>query len=191
MSPAAVATTMSDDLTVLRLDVDADAVRALLESIPGLSPAALSEFGSDEAGAGADADPAPSRERTGPRVGETPPPGAGDQHDPEETTSDGRSTLLIAAVAGTVLAVVAAVGALLYRRRASGAGSLSVPNIDGVPDLNVGPFGDDDPDDPDDEATETSRSPSTVDSAPLIGMAALALGGVVVRAVQSAGNADD
>jgi hypothetical protein len=181
---------MSDDLTVLRLDVDADAVRALFESIPGLSPAELSETGPDEAGAETAAEPAPSRERTGPRVGETPPPGAGDQHDPAvaSESSDGRSTLLVAAVAGAVLAAVAAVGALLYRRRSSNGGSLSAPDLDGVPDLNVGPFGDDEPDE---EATETPRPPSTVDSAPLIGMAALAVGGVVVRTVRSGADADD
>lgn len=183
MSAAADGTHMSDDLTILRLDVDADAVRALLESIPGLSPAELSEIEAGGEPDETDSDAAPSRERTGPRVGETPPPGAGDQHDPAVDADDGRSTLLIAGAVGAVLAVVAAVGAVLYRRRSSGADSPTVPSLDGVglPDVDVGPFGDDSSD----ESIEADRSPSTIDRAPLIGMAALALGGVVLRAVRS------
>jgi hypothetical protein len=184
MSAAADHSDMSDDLTVLRLDVDADAVRALLESIPGLSPAELPEIEPERESDRTDSDPSPPRERTGPRVGETPAPGVGDEYDPAKDSDDGHSTLLIAGAVGAVLAVVAAVGAVLYRRRSSDGTSLSAPDVGGigVPDVDVGPFGGDDPAD---EPVETERSPSTIDRAPLIGMVALAVGGVVVRAVRS------
>lgn len=179
---------MGDDLTVLRLDVDADAVRALLEAIPGVSPAELPAPDTEREGDDADLVTAPSRERTGPRVGETPPPGAGDQHDPvEESSDDGRSPLLLAGVAGAVLAVLVAVGGLLYRRRSSGAGSPSISGLEDVSVPDVGPLGADS--DPSASSAGPDRSPSRIDRAPLIGMAALAVGSVVVRALR-AGAAD-
>lgn len=181
---------MADDLTVFQFDVDAEAVRTLLEAVPGISPDDLDELDVAEQ---ADEQPeqrsgttaTPSTERTGPRVGETPPPGAGDavESGDDETDSDeGRNTLLLAGIGATVLAAVAGVGLYVYRRRSSDGEALSVPAVD--TDLDV--IGDSE-DGMDDDGSE-DRTRSAVDAAPLVGMALLALGGAIVRHVQSSGD---
>jgi len=187
---------MTDDISLFRFDIDAEAIRALLEAL-GVPPAALDELDTETDGASSDSSTRtpPSRERTGPRVGETPPPGAGEQVPPSEADEDddGRRRLLLLAGAGvTVLAALTAVGAFRYRRR-SGASELPTPDVDlSTPDLDrvtglVG--GDDDTvDDAEPEPTpERERPESAVDAAPLIGMAALAVGAVVRRAVTADG----
>lgn len=184
---------MSDDLTVFRFDIDADAVRTVLDSILGLSPADLDglESAADTATGTERSPTAPSAERTGPRVGETPPPGAGDtvaEHDYNGPTEsdDGRNMFLLAGAGVTLVGTIAAVGAVLYRRRSTGSDDLPIPDVD----TSLGLLGEDE-DSEDDIATDgsqrsdTDRSESAVDAAPLVGMALLAVGGAVVRYVQS------
>ncbi|WP_372480432.1 hypothetical protein ACAH01_04870 [Halomicrobium sp. HM KBTZ05] len=176
---------MTDEFSVFRFDVDAEAMRALLESL-GVEPSVSAAFERDETDD--ERASAPHGERTGPRVGETPPPGAGDQVAPEDSPEEsdgGRRTLLVAALGTAVVALLMAVAVVVYRRR-SGETLPDVPVPDGVPIPDVGtlpgPFGDGDEPSP-----ERSRSPAdeeTVDAAPLVGMALLSLGGAVLRRVQ-------
>jgi len=184
---AAVGTDVTDDLTILRLDVDAEAMKALLEAIPGVEPADLEPPATDtDDGEATSSASSPATERTGPRVGETPPPGAGDQVTISKE-SGGRSRRRLALFAGggvAVLAVVGAVATVFSRRRKS----------DDRDAFDIGdslPIGDDETDDydetvgHDDDVGETGRIASKTDGAPVLGMAVLAVGAVVVRRMQS------
>jgi len=182
---------MTDDLTIFQFDVDAATVRTLVDAIPGLGPEDIDELGLlDEPPAeGTEATDSqstasPATERTGPRVGETPPPGAGDtvELDSEPAESEGgRKTFLLAGAGVTALAALAGGGFYLYRRRTGDAPDLSVPDI--------GVLGDDSRDQEAERRTREDRVQSAVDGAPMIGMALLAVGGAVVRRVRSSGDA--
>jgi len=180
---------MSDDFSLLRFDIDEAAMRSILDAL-GVSPAQLDAFDDADSTESTSPTAPPSTDRRGPRVGETPPPGAGEQvpaDAADDEASGRRRTLLLAGAGGAVLAVVAAVGAVLYRRR-SDAGDLPTPDFP-TPDLDrvTGAFGDDE--DADEtvptSATDRDRPDSTVDVAPLVGMAALAVGGTIIRTIRS------
>jgi hypothetical protein len=189
---------MTDDFTVLRLDIDSAAMRALLEAIPGVEPGDFDETDDDQArGTVTERTSAPSTSRSGPRVGETPPPGAGDQlREPDEADGEGdeggrRRTLLLAGVGTTVFAVLAGVAALLYRRRSTDGDEVSVLDVGGLLDgdeqASTTPEGTGD----DDRISADERAASTVDAAPFVGMGALAVSAVVARYVQSDERASD
>ncbi|ACV49254.1 MULTISPECIES: hypothetical protein [Halomicrobium] len=169
---------MTDEFSVFRFDVDAEAMRALLESL-GVEPSVPAAFEPDEIDDERASEP--HGERTGPRVGETPPPGAGDQNaadDSPEASDGGRRTLLVAA-AGTAVVLLTVLAVVVYRRR-SGETLPDVP----IPDVGTlpGPFGD--ADEPSPERSRSAADGETVDAAPLVGMALLSLGGAVLRRVQ-------
>jgi len=181
---------MTGDLTVLRLDVDSEAMRTLLEAIPGVEPADLeppveTDDGDDEAG-----ESPPSTERTGPRVGETPPPGAGDPITEAEGSDAGgrnrRRIALVGAIGVTALAVVGAVAAVLYRRRGRDRG-IDFDDRDGLPvGDGGGTDGGGETETPAAEETATSeRLSSKIDAAPILGMALLAVAAVIVRRLQA------
>lgn len=181
---------MPDDFSVLRLDIDGEAMRALL-AVLGVPPSTVEGVEREEPDTGDEARSAPSRERAGPRTGETPPPGAGDAVAPDEEApgDEGRNTLLLAALGTALLGVVAAAGYLLYRRRSNGTGiSERVPGTDDVPVPDIadptGLLGDDEGE-PEPEPRATTDGGRPVDAAPLIGMGALALAGAAVRRVRS------
>jgi len=192
---------MTDDLTVLRLDIDSAAMRTLLEAIPGVEPAdfagAFDEADDDETrGTATERTSAPSASRSGPRVGETPPPGAGDQvREPDETDGereeDGRRrTLLLAGVGATVLAVLAGVAALVYRRRSADGDEVPIPDVGSLldGDEQASPAHEgirDDEQIDDDRISADERAASTIDAAPFVGMGALAASAVVARYVRS------
>ncbi|WP_018258008.1 hypothetical protein [Halomicrobium katesii] len=176
---------MTDEFSVFRFDVDAEAMRALLESL-GVEPSVPAAFEPDETDAERASEP--HGERTGPRVGETPPPGAGDQiavEDSPEASGGGRRTLLVAAVGTAVVALLTVLAVVVYRRR-SGETLPDVPVPDDVPIPDVGtlpgPFGD--ADEPNPERSRPAADEETVDAAPLVGMTLLSLGGAVLRRVQ-------
>ncbi|PSP93762.1 hypothetical protein BRC91_09230 [Halobacteriales archaeon QS_4_62_28] len=176
---------MTDDLTVLRLDVDSEAMRTLLEAIPGVEPADLeplaeTDDGDDEAG-----ESPPSTERTGPRVGETPPPGAGDPTtEAEGSDAGGRNRRRIALVGAISVTALAVVGAVLYRRRGRDRGiDFDFDDRDGLP---VGDGGGTDGGSETETAT-SERLSSKIDVAPILGMALLAVAAVVVRRLQAGG----
>jgi len=189
---------MTDDISLFRFDIDAEAIRVLLDAL-GVPPAALDELDieTDEDGDTSAVSTPPSGERTGPRVGETPPPGAGEQVPPSADDEDDGSPkrlLLLAGGGAALLATLAGIGAVLYRRR-SPSSDLPTPDLDlPTPDLDRatgliggGADGDGRANDEPERAVARERPESTVDTAPLIGMAALAVGAVVLRTVTSDG----